>query len=188
MNIIVKTSSSKYIVRPDTTWERDNEDFFPPEFVNGLSFTPVLFARISKPGRSISTRFASRYYDGVGYGMLLYPEDLLGSGEEDFACASCLDHTSFLPFPMFLPLVLGKEDNLFRIFKEGKVLFESSSGTLDMIENAVSEASKYVCFRSGDIIAIELQARETLCRREDGPVNISATFCKNRTMEFKIIF
>ena len=98
--------------------------------------------------------------------MLLYPEDLLGSGEEDFACASCLDHTSFLPFPMFLPLVLGKEDNLYRIFKEVKVLFESSSGTLDMIENAVSEASKYVYFRSGDIIAIELQARETLCRRE----------------------
>lgn len=186
MNIIVKTSSSKYIVRPDTTWERDNEDFFPPEFVDSLSYTPVLFARISKPGRSVSEKFASRYYDGVGYGVLLYSENLLGFAEEDFACASCLDHTSFLPFPTYLPIVLGREDNLFRLSKDGSLLYETAEGTREMIENAISEASKYIYFRSGDILAIELKSREFLCRREDGIVDVSATFCKNKTIGFKI--
>lgn len=188
MNIIVKTSSSKYIVRPDTTWERDDEDFFPPEFVDFLSYTPVLFARISKPGRSVSEKFASRYYDGVGYGVLLYPENLLGSAEEDFACASCLDHTSFLPFPTYLPIVLGEDDNLFRLFKDGSLLYETAEGTREMIENAISEASKYIYFRSGDILAIELKSREFLCRREDGAVNVAATFCKNKSIEFRINF
>lgn len=56
MNIIVKTASGKYIVRPDTTWEKDNEDFFPPDYISKISFTPVLFARISKPGKSIGVR------------------------------------------------------------------------------------------------------------------------------------
>lgn len=188
MNIIVKTSSSKYIVRPDTTWERDNEDFFPPEFVDSLSYTPVLFARISKPGRSVSEKFASRYYDGVGYGLLLYPENMLGPAEEDFACASCLDHTSFLPFPTYLPIVLGGDDNLFRLFKDGSLLYETAEGTREMIENAISEASKYIYFRSGDILAIELKSREFLCRREEGIVDVAAMFCKNKTIEFKINF
>ena len=53
MNIVVFSSDSNVFVRPDTTWERDNEDLYVPEFINTLSWTPVLFARISKPGRSI---------------------------------------------------------------------------------------------------------------------------------------
>ena len=95
MNIPVITASGKVIVRPDTTWERDNEDVYLPEFVNSLSWTPVFFARVSKPGRSIGRAFASRYYDGIGFGVLLYPDDLLDGSEEGFACASCLDKVTF---------------------------------------------------------------------------------------------
>ena len=59
MNIPVITVSGKVIVRPDTTWERDNEDLYLPDFVNSLSWTPVFFARVSKPGRWIGPAFAS---------------------------------------------------------------------------------------------------------------------------------
>ena len=72
MNIIVKTFVGNVIVRPDTTWEKDNEDIYPQDFIETLSFTPVLFARISKPGKSVGLRFASRYYDSANYGLLLY--------------------------------------------------------------------------------------------------------------------
>ena len=107
MNIIVKTFGGNVIVRPDTTWEKDNEDIYPQDFIETLSFTPVLFARISKPGKSVGLRFASRYYDSANYGLLLYPENLLCGGEEDFACASCIDHTSFLPAPLYQKCVFG---------------------------------------------------------------------------------
>ena len=101
MNIIVKTSSGHITVRPDTTWEKDNEDFYPPEFVDELTYSPVLFARILKPGRSVGRKFASRYYDSIGFGVLLYPENMLDGTPEGYAQAICLDHTSFLPSPMF---------------------------------------------------------------------------------------
>ena len=56
MNIIVKTSSGHITVRPDTTWEKDNEDFYPPEFVDELTYsflpTPMFSPqRLEEDGR-----------------------------------------------------------------------------------------------------------------------------------------
>lgn len=66
MNIALKTYSGSIVVRPDTTWERDNEDLFLPDFVTGLEFTPVLAIQVTRPGRSISSKFAGRYYGNTG--------------------------------------------------------------------------------------------------------------------------
>ena len=73
MNIIEKPyGSSLCYCRPDTTWERENKDFFSPECVNEIYWTPVVFARVSKAGKCVGRKFVERYYDGVGCGMLLY--------------------------------------------------------------------------------------------------------------------
>ena len=73
MNIIVKPyGSSTCYYRPDTTWERENKDFYSPECVNEIYWTPVVFARISKAGKCVGKKFVERYYDGVGCGMLMY--------------------------------------------------------------------------------------------------------------------
>ena len=73
MNIIVKPYGSDLCYcRPDTTWERENKDFFSPECVNEIYWTPVVFARVSKAGKCVGKKFVERYYDGVGCGMLLY--------------------------------------------------------------------------------------------------------------------
>ena len=73
MNIIVKPYGSDLCYcRPDTTWERENKDFFSPECVNEIYWTPVVFARMSKAGKCVGSKFVGRYYDGVGCGMLLY--------------------------------------------------------------------------------------------------------------------
>ena len=73
MNIIVKPYGSDLChCRPDTTWERENKDFYSPECVNEIYWTPVVFARVSKAGKCIGSKFVERYYDGVGCGMLLY--------------------------------------------------------------------------------------------------------------------
>ena len=73
MNIIVKPYGSELCYcRPDTTWERENKDFYSPECVNEIYWTPVVFARVSKAGKCVGKKFVERYYDGVGCGMLLY--------------------------------------------------------------------------------------------------------------------
>jgi len=193
MNIIVKTADGRCIVRPDTTWERDNEDFYPQEDISALSYTPVLFARISKPGRSVSARFADRYYDGIGFGVLLYPEDMLDGSETGFACASCLDHSSFLPFPVYDKLTLGQEDNVFVLSRKRQAserfsrIFSYGAGSRKMIEQAIEEATRYIYIRTGDLLAIELQPRERMCSREDGSTQVKALWCGNDLMEFNIV-
>ena len=73
MNIIVKPYGSDLCCcRPDTTWERENKDFYSPECVNEIYWTPVVFARVSKAGKCVGSKFIGRYYDAVGCGMLLY--------------------------------------------------------------------------------------------------------------------
>ena len=122
MNITVKIfGTDSYICRPDTTWERENRDFYPPEFVGGIYYTPVIFARISKAGKFIGSKFVSRYYDGLNFGILMYPEEMLGSRTpESIGFASLLDHSSVLPFPLYLPEVLATEGNCFVLEKDGK--------------------------------------------------------------------
>lgn len=188
MNILVKTAGGRIIVRPDTTWEKDNEDVYLPEFVDELSWTPVLFARISKPGRSVGKEFADRYYDGIGYGVLLYPENLIDGAQEGFACASCLDHTSFLPTPVYNKVTLGRENNEFIVSKDGNEIFRYNSGTAEMVEQAIVEATKYCYVRVGDLLAIELKPREALASRLDGKCQIDGTYCDNFLLEFKIIY
>lgn len=187
MNIIVKTSSGHITVRPDTTWEKDNEDFYPPEFVDGLTYSPVLFARVLKPGRSVGRKFASRYYDSVGYGVLLYPENILGDSPESYAQAICLDHTSFLPSPMFPPQRL-EEDGLFSLLRNEVELFTFDHPSLNMIENALVEATKLLYIRTGDLIAIELSDRKSLTYRTESRAHVTGSFGQDKVLDFQIIF
>ena len=188
MNIVVKTIGNKYIVRPDTTWEKDNEDFYPADFIEELYYTPVLFARICKPGKSIGLDFAKRYYDAINYGILLYPENLIADSQEDYACASCIDHTSFLPAPLYSPVTLGQDTNFFKLYCDNHCIFNTQSCNSDIIEQAIFEASKYIYLRIGDFISIELDKRKPLIKKTDGKRNIKASYCDNNTIDFNIIF
>ena len=185
MNIIVKTADSRIYVRPDTTWEKNSEDLFVPPFIDRLSFTPVLFARICKPGRSITAKFASRYYDGINYGLLLYPDNIIET--EGMECAACIDHTSYLPIPLYGKITLGREDNVFLLKQGRKKLFSYNEGGADLIEQAICEASARTFLRTGDNLAIELAPRQVLWKREDGTITVKGSYCGNDTLEFKIV-
>ncbi len=182
MNIIVKTASGHLIVRPDTTWEKDNEDLYVPDEVSSLSFTPVLAGRITKPGRSVGLKFTPRYFDCCTYGVLLYPDDLEDGSPEGFACASCLDHTSLIPGAMFPKEELPSAQ--FRLFRDNELIFGNAGETVAMVEKALEEATRRIYIRTGDLIAIELQPRMPLLKREDDRARIWA----EPSVDFNIIF
>ena len=193
MNIVLKTASGHVIVRPDTTWEKDNDDLYLPDFVDTLSFTPILFVRMSRPGRSIRKEFAGRYYDSFGYGLLFYPEELDDGSAEGFAAASCLDKTSILPSPLYNMVVLGNEGNVFRLEKEGKEIFsceafkESAVRTVADVDTLIEEVTSHVSVRTGDMVAIELAPRQVIYNREEGNRSIQGHFCENEIISFQII-
>jgi hypothetical protein len=198
MNILTKTFGGRIVCRPDTTWEKDNEDFYPPEFVEALSFSPAFFVHMLKPGRSISRKFACRYYDGAGFGILLYPENLITSEPESYAQALCLDKISYLPAPYLSPA----EYNSITLFKGGEKpqpaaefilmkneyeIFRCQAPSISIAEDAIAEASRLAYLRTGDIVAVELAARRPLMQRTDGRATItSRSFCS--PLNFSIIF
>lgn len=190
MNIIVKTyGNGRYICRPDTTWEREDKDLFSPGCIAAYHFSPVLFARVCKAGKCVGRKFASRYYDSIGYGILLYPSDMLDGSPLSYASASCIDHTSVLPFPMYNRLTLESGTNEFTVIKDGMTVCSTSGGSSEMIEGAVSDASSLTTLRIGDMIAIELSEPAPLAdSREKERHNIRGTFCGNALFGFDIVF
>lgn len=188
MNIVVLTDSGKTIVRPDTTWERDCEDLYVPEFVESLSWTPVIFARVSKPGRSVGLKFADRYYDGIGFGVLLYPDDLMDGSAEGYACASCLDHTSFLPYPVKDKALLKEGTMSLSLSKGEEEIFRGEIADAGIIEKAIAEVTRFCYIRTGDLIAIELRPRGPLCSRADCRCDLSGSLCGDNSLVFKIVY
>lgn len=194
MNIVIRTVGDRTIVRPDTTWEKNSDDFFPPDFVDLVSWSPVMFARVSKPGRSVGPQFARRYYDSIGFGLLLYPENLIDGSSEGYATASCLDHTSYLPVPLFNLATAASADNRFTVRKDGRELFSISPGDplresvigISLIEKLIVETTRMVYIRKGDFVAAELCPRKKLLSRDEPPARITASFCDNTVLDFEI--
>lgn len=143
MNIIVKPHGSDLCYcRPDTTWERENKDFYVPDCVSEIHWAPVIFVRISKAGKCINPKFVSRYYDYYNYGTLLYC-----SPENGDSLISCADHTSLLPSPS----LKGEELN---------------DGERMLVEDAICKASKLISVRIGDYVAVELDEIKRLTASE----------------------
>lgn len=182
MNIAVNLYGGGLCCRPDTTWERENRDFYSPDFTDSYLYSPVLFARMSRAAKCVAEKFAGRYYDSVGYGLLMYPADRM----DNVAWASCMDRTSRLPFPMYNRITLGQEDNHYRIFRGDEEIYSTNCGSESMIEKAIAYTTEYMSLRTGDMVAVELEKPSPLAAA-GGKTDIRATFCGNELFSFAII-
>lgn len=191
MNILTQTFVRRIVCRPDTTWEKDNEDFYPPEFVEALNYAPVFFAHIRKPGRSVQKKFAGRYFDGIGFGILLYPKNIMDCSPEGYAEALCLDKTSYLPAPCISSAEYSSlpSETEFILKKNEHILFRCALPPLSMAEDAIVRASRLAYIRTGDIVAIELAANSPLTHKSEGRAAIeSEQIGPAGKLDFSIIF
>lgn len=182
MNIIVKTFSGHCLVRPDTSWERKSDDYYLPDGAGPLSYSPVIYAHVSRPGKSVGLRFAGRYFDSISYGMLLYPEGLMDGTPEGYASAICLDHISFLPYPLQQDYPAPGAE--FKLSRDGEEIFNCCYDGRYEIEKAVCEATAGFLIRTGDLIAVELKEKEFLC---NGPAMIKGTLEGRLVLDFRIL-
>ena len=198
MNIIVKPYGSDLCYcRPDTTWERENKDFYSPECVNEIYWTPVVFARVSKAGKCVGRKFVERYYDGVGCGMLLY----CGTSTTSFDgsagvrwLSEVVDRSSILPHPLFQPVVLEDEKE-FIVSCQHEAQDDAAlshniilSGAKDLLEEALCNASQLTSLRIGDFVAVELKELQKLVSREEGNIAVKGEFCEKDVFSFNIVF
>ena len=188
MNIIVKPYGSDLCYcRPDTTWERENKDFYSPDCVKEISWCPILFVKISKAGKCIGKKFVSRYYEGLNFGALLYC--VTDSENFNLAYTSSADHSSLLPSSLFNLETIEKEDNGFEVRKNGKVIFSTTGKSLiETIENTICKASQLTSIRIGDHIAIELNEISKLIDRNEAEARFKADYCGKNLFDIGVIF
>lgn len=145
MNIIVSlfgSNGTDYCFRPDTTLEKESFDYYIPDGVSELTYSPVLFVRLCRAGKAIGEKFAGRYYDSGGFGVLLYGESIIGSGAAaGLSMASSLDKTSLLPFPLIDKDVLEKSGNSFSLSVNEHSVNKLSANERSVNEHSVNERS-----------------------------------------------
>ncbi len=182
MNITVIDSEGRISCRPDTTWEREDKDFFVPDEVEALSYAPVLFAKMSRAGKCIGEKFADRYYETICWGVLLYVEG--------HPSGAFFDRTSVLPAAVYSKHTLDLPENEFCFSRNGEVIYSTEAGenARARICKALADASKIVSQRIGDIVAIELAPQQQLASRNDGEISIAGSWCENPLFDFRIIF
>ncbi len=140
MNIFtIPYKSSSFYVRPDTSINRENHEYFCPSDINELEVSEFIYARASKAGKCIASKFAHRYYNKVGKGVqLTVPQFIQKDSPESWLVAHSLDSSTFI----------GKEEEL--------DCANLSQEHIDNINNAFETVSRYISVRTGDYIAIEI--------------------------------
>jgi hypothetical protein len=139
LNIFTIPYGSKgFYCRPDTSLNKDSNDYFCPDSLTELAAAVFIYARASKAGKSVAAKFAPRYYNIVGKGVhFTAPQMICNDSPETWWTAHSLDNSTFL---------LDSEDNASAVTPE----------TIEQINAAFETVSKYVSFRTGDYIAIEI--------------------------------
>jgi hypothetical protein len=146
MNIAVLKSSGNYCFRPDNTLVREARDYYLPDGVEAVSLTPCIYAKVVKAGKCIAGRFAGRYVDNFGFGVLL---DAEGADPME---AICLDGTSYLSGDT-LPLS-GIEDSTFEVFVNEKPWYDGKAFSATMLHDAVVTVSRRSTLRAADLLAV----------------------------------
>ncbi len=143
MNIFTIPYGSKgFYARPDTSLNRDSNDYFCPDSVTELAAAVFIFAKAAKAGKCVASKFAGRYYTVVGRGVHLIAPELMDGTPEGWWLANSLDSTTFIT----------EESNA----------ADAAPEEIQAINNAFERISGQVSFRTGDIIAIEIGERTVI--------------------------
>ena len=196
MNIVIRRyESGLCYCRPDTTCEKENRDFYVPESIIDIQWSPVLFVRISKAGKCIGKKFVSRYYETFSFGALMYCSDNKTDTVNDLniAFSSCVDHSSLLPSPSYDLSGLESGETHYQVRKNGEAIYTSGCQDGDkylktLIEDTVCLASQLTSLRIGDIVAVELAEITRLASRDEKEISFAGEYGDTTLFDTKIIF
>ena len=145
MNIFTVPYGSKgFYVKPDTSLNKDSNDYFCPDSINELAAAVFIYARATKAGKSVSAKFAQRYYTHVGKGVHYHvPQYIEAASPQSSWLSHSLDNTTFLT-------------------EEPQELSLTPDEYKTLIDQAFEAASKHISFRTGDYIAVEITPAEKI--------------------------
>ena len=112
----------------------NRKPFFIPDWSEDVRMTPCVVLRVSRLGKNIGAKFATRYYDAVAPALNIHAADILAQG--DWVRAWAFDYA----------LPLGSFVNLER---------NPSHDTVLPLDEAIHRASEVMTLRQGDLIFVD---------------------------------
>lgn len=149
------------VMKGDSSLLVNRKPFFIPGWSEDVRMTPCVVLRVSRLGKNIAARFASRYYDAVALGVNMQAADFVV--KNDWTKGWAFDYS----------LVVGTfvaPDNL------------DEQDTLISFDEAIQRVSEVMTIRQGDMIFIDCIANsrtlvqdEVICVKQG---NVELLYCK----------
>jgi 2-keto-4-pentenoate hydratase/2-oxohepta-3-ene-1,7-dioic acid hydratase in catechol pathway len=143
-------------MKPKSALLQPHTPFYYPEFTNELHYECELVLRISKNGKYIQEKFASKYYDAVSVGIDFTARDIQNELKEKglpWEKAKAWDNSAVVGKWIPLANFKNKKDINFGLYKNKELVQKGNSG--DMIfdfDYIVSYISNFFSVNIGDLI------------------------------------
>lgn len=145
-----------FFMKPDSALVISNRPFFYPEFSKDVHHELEVVIRISRLGRSIEEKYASRYYNEVGLGVDFTARDLQSEQKKKglpWEIAKGFDYSA--PISEFFPVEKYKDlQNLsFRLDLNGSTVQDGSTSLMIFsFDKIISYVSRFMTLKTGDLI------------------------------------
>jgi len=145
-----------FFFKPDSSMIRNNKPFFYPDFTKDLQYELEVVLKVNRLGRSISEKFAHRYFDEIGLGIDFTARDLQRQCKDKglpWEIAKAFDGSAPISEFVSKEKFADLKNLKFRLEKNDEVVQRGS--TSDLIFNfdrIISYVSKFVTLRTGYLI------------------------------------
>lgn len=145
-----------FFMKPDSALLKDNKPFFLPDFSNEIHHEIELVIKISRLGKNIEAKFASRYYDEIGLGIDFTARDvqrhLIEKGLP-WEKAKAFDNSAVLGKFLTKEELGDTGQILFSLRRNGQLVQDGDSGLMIFpFDTIIEHVSRYVTLKIGDLI------------------------------------
>ncbi len=143
-------------LKPDSSLLKNNKPFFIPGFSQNIHYEIEIVLRICKLGRSISEKYAHRYYDQLTLGVDMTARELqsaLSSAGSPWDISKSFDGAA--PIGEFITLQEAGDVNdiSFRLEKNGETVQSGNTSRLIFnFDQIIAYVSEFFTLKTGDLI------------------------------------
>ena len=160
IGFIYRDGSPEMVLKGDSCLLNGRKPMFIPDWTNELGVTDCMILRVSRLGKEIAPKFASRYYDAVAPGADFIALDIAREAQ-----ANGRPWTKAIDFDYSLAVGEWMEIGDWKL-EIGDWKLEIGDWLMTP-EEAVAEASKVMTIRQGDLIYIQAKQAPKVVHKEE---------------------
>jgi 2-keto-4-pentenoate hydratase/2-oxohepta-3-ene-1,7-dioic acid hydratase in catechol pathway len=143
-------------MKPKSALLQPHTPFYYPEFTNELHYEGELVIRISKNGKYIQEKFASKYYDAISTGIDFTARDIqneLKAKGLPWEKAKAWDNSAVIGKWVMFTDLKNKKDINFGLYKNKELVQQGNSAAMmHNFDKIVSYISNFFSVNIGDVI------------------------------------